>query len=79
MAMHKGKVRAVMLGVGAAFDYHAGSIRQAPKWLQERGMEWLFRLLLEPRRLWKRYLWNNPRFAVFAVLQLLRVKAQRGI
>jgi N-acetylglucosaminyldiphosphoundecaprenol N-acetyl-beta-D-mannosaminyltransferase len=52
----------VLLGVGAAFDFHAGLKRQAPRWLQRSGFEWLFRLLTEPRRLWRRYLRNNPAF-----------------
>ncbi|MCP4246096.1 MAG: WecB/TagA/CpsF family glycosyltransferase, partial [bacterium] len=53
-----------ILGVGAAFDIHAGLLPQAPAWMQRRGLEWLYRLLKEPRRLWKRYLGNNPRFVV---------------
>jgi N-acetylglucosaminyldiphosphoundecaprenol N-acetyl-beta-D-mannosaminyltransferase len=52
----------LMFGVGAAFDFHAGKIRQAPKWMQRSGLEWCFRLGCEPRRLWKRYLKNNPLF-----------------
>ncbi len=71
MAAHRGKVQAVMLGVGAAFDFLAGSKPQAPRWMMKIGMEWLFRLATEPRRLWKRYLKHNPRFLVFFVLQLL--------
>jgi N-acetylglucosaminyldiphosphoundecaprenol N-acetyl-beta-D-mannosaminyltransferase len=51
-----------VLGVGAAFDIHAGLLPQAPAWMQQRGLEWLYRLIKEPRRLWKRYLGNNPRF-----------------
>jgi N-acetylglucosaminyldiphosphoundecaprenol N-acetyl-beta-D-mannosaminyltransferase len=57
-----------VLGVGAAFDIHAGLLPQAPGWMQRRGLEWLYRLLKEPRRLWKRYLGNNPRF-VWKVLR----------
>jgi N-acetylglucosaminyldiphosphoundecaprenol N-acetyl-beta-D-mannosaminyltransferase len=53
-----------LLGVGAAFDIHAGRVSQAPRWMQRSGTEWLYRLSREPRRLWKRYLTNNPRFAV---------------
>ncbi len=71
MAGHKEAVRAVMVGVGAAFDFHAGLVRQAPRWLQAAGLEWAFRLLMEPRRLWRRYLKHNPRFAALAVLQVL--------
>lgn len=53
-----------VLAVGAAFDFHAGSLRQAPVWMQDRGLEWLFRLAMEPRRLWRRYLYLNPLYLV---------------
>jgi N-acetylglucosaminyldiphosphoundecaprenol N-acetyl-beta-D-mannosaminyltransferase len=62
MAAHQGRIPAVMLGVGAAFDFHSGRVKQAPPLVQKLGLEWLFRLLMEPRRLWKRYVYNNPRF-----------------
>lgn len=63
MARHREALAApVLLGVGAAFDFHTGRVRQAPAWMQQRGLEWLFRLVMEPRRLWRRYLSNNPRF-----------------
>jgi N-acetylglucosaminyldiphosphoundecaprenol N-acetyl-beta-D-mannosaminyltransferase len=52
----------VLIGVGAAFDFHAGLVPQAPAWMQRRGLEWLFRLVQEPRRLWRRYARHNPRF-----------------
>jgi len=52
----------LMCGVGAAFDFHAGKVRQAPRWMQRAGLEWFFRLCCEPRRLWKRYFKNNPLF-----------------
>jgi N-acetylglucosaminyldiphosphoundecaprenol N-acetyl-beta-D-mannosaminyltransferase len=52
----------LMIGVGAAFDFHAGRIRQAPRWMQRSGLEWFFRLCCEPRRLWRRYFKNNPLF-----------------
>lgn len=71
MAEHHGKIQAVMLGVGAAFDFHAGAIPQAPVWMQKLGLEWLFRLMTEPRRLWKRYLYHNPRFIILAIAELL--------
>ena len=61
-----------VLGVGAAFDVHAGVIDQAPRWMHPLGLEWLFRLLTEPRRLWKRYLKQNPRFLALLIVQLLR-------
>ena len=65
MADHVERLGAgVLLGVGAAFDIHAGTLRQAPVWIQRRGLEWLFRLAVEPRRLWRRYLVNNPRFVI---------------
>jgi N-acetylglucosaminyldiphosphoundecaprenol N-acetyl-beta-D-mannosaminyltransferase len=73
MAEHKEKISAVMLGVGAAFDFHAGNKPQAPTWMQTIGMEWLFRLLHEPRRLAKRYLYHNPRFMMLALLELLGI------
>jgi N-acetylglucosaminyldiphosphoundecaprenol N-acetyl-beta-D-mannosaminyltransferase len=63
MAVHVGRLEApVIVGVGAAFDFHAGLVSQAPLWMQKRGLEWLYRLTKEPRRLWKRYLQNNPAF-----------------
>lgn len=71
MAGHRGRVNAVMLGVGAAFDFHAGVKPQAPAWMQRLGLEWLFRLSTEPRRLWKRYLFHNPRFVALALADLL--------
>jgi N-acetylglucosaminyldiphosphoundecaprenol N-acetyl-beta-D-mannosaminyltransferase len=52
----------LMFGVGAAFDFHAGKVRQAPRWMQRAGLEWFYRLCREPRRLWKRYFRNNPLF-----------------
>ena len=77
MAAHKGKVQAVMIGVGAAFDFLAGAKPQAPRWMMGVGLEWLFRLATEPRRLWKRYLKQNPRFMVLFALQLLRLRLGR--
>jgi N-acetylglucosaminyldiphosphoundecaprenol N-acetyl-beta-D-mannosaminyltransferase len=74
MAVHKGRIPAVMLGVGAAFDFHTGQARQAPRWAQRVGLEWVFRLLLEPRRLWRRYAKHNPRFVVLLALQLLGLR-----
>lgn len=59
---------ALMIGVGAAFDMHSGRTSQAPKWMQRCGLEWLYRLVTEPRRLWKRYLVNNPAF-IFRIAQ----------
>ena len=64
----------VMLGVGAAFDMHSGRVRQAPLWMQRNGLEWFFRLTQEPKRLWKRYLINNPLFVLRILAQLTGLK-----
>lgn len=78
MAAHRGRVQAVMVGVGAAFDYIAGTIHRAPPWMQRAGLEWLHRLVSEPRRLWRRYLVTNSLFVcgvlAFFGAQLLRRK-----
>lgn len=71
MAAHQAALPLVQLGVGAAFDFHSGRVRQAPKWMQDRGLEWLFRLAAEPRRLFRRYAVQNPRFLALAGIQLL--------
>ena len=71
MAEHSKRIPGVMLGVGAAFDFHAGAVRQAPPVLQRLGMEWAFRLAVEPRRLWKRYLTTNPVYILVAAGQLV--------
>ncbi|HTS18630.1 MAG TPA: WecB/TagA/CpsF family glycosyltransferase [Verrucomicrobiae bacterium] len=70
VAAHRDRVKAVMVAVGAAFDFHAGRVRQAPRWMQRSGLEWLFRLLMDPRRLWRRYFKNNPRFMWLVAWQL---------
>jgi N-acetylglucosaminyldiphosphoundecaprenol N-acetyl-beta-D-mannosaminyltransferase len=62
----------VMCGVGAAFDFHAGRISQAPAWMQERGLEWTYRIAQEPRRLLPRYLYFNPRFMAAFARQFMR-------
>jgi N-acetylglucosaminyldiphosphoundecaprenol N-acetyl-beta-D-mannosaminyltransferase len=70
MAAHWGQLDAsVLVGVGAAFDFHSGGRPQAPRWMQRSGLEWLFRLAVEPRRLWRRYLVNNPLFVARLLLQ----------
>lgn len=69
---HRDRLPLVMLGVGAAFDFHTGRVRQAPAALQGLGLEWLFRLAMEPKRLWKRYAKHNPRFVVLFGRQLFR-------
>jgi N-acetylglucosaminyldiphosphoundecaprenol N-acetyl-beta-D-mannosaminyltransferase len=78
MAQHLGRITApVMIGVGAAFDFHAGLKRQAPLWMQRSGLEWSFRLVTEPRRLWRRYLINNPMFVTLTMVQLLGLRTFR--
>jgi N-acetylglucosaminyldiphosphoundecaprenol N-acetyl-beta-D-mannosaminyltransferase len=67
----------VLVGVGAAFDFHAGLVAQAPGWMQRLGLEWLFRLIQEPRRLWRRYLRYNPRFVAGFASQYLRHRLTR--
>lgn len=59
---HRDKVRGVMIGVGAGFDYHAGNIKRAPMWMQKLSLEWLYRLMQDPKRLFKRYLVTNTRY-----------------
>ncbi|MGZ6345081.1 MAG: WecB/TagA/CpsF family glycosyltransferase [Candidatus Limnocylindrales bacterium] len=76
MAEHAGRLTApVLLGVGAAFDIHSGTLAQAPAWLQQVGLEWAYRLYREPRRLWRRYLSTNPRF----MLAILRRPPRLGL
>ena len=67
----------VLIGVGAAFDFHAGLVPQAPPRMQKVGLEWLFRFMQEPRRLWRRYLRYNPRFVTGFAWQYLRHRAGR--
>lgn len=72
MHEHTAALPAILLGVGAAFDFHAGTVSQAPRWMMTLGLEWFYRLVQEPRRLWKRYVINNSAFILFFSLQLLR-------
>ena len=60
----------VMIGVGAAFDLNVGRVKQAPRWMREHGLEWLFRLIQEPRRLWRRDLIHGSQFVVYVFLEL---------
>ncbi len=77
MANHKGKLDVVMIGVGAAFDFVAGTKTQAPRWMMSAGLEWLFRLWKEPRRLWKRYVKHNPRFVLYSAVQVFQSRLPR--
>jgi N-acetylglucosaminyldiphosphoundecaprenol N-acetyl-beta-D-mannosaminyltransferase len=75
MSAFRGRLNApVLIGVGAAFDMHAGNLRQAPRWIQRSGFEWLYRLSMEPRRLWRRYLKNNPLFVGLLAAQALGLR-----
>jgi N-acetylglucosaminyldiphosphoundecaprenol N-acetyl-beta-D-mannosaminyltransferase len=75
MAEHRDRLEApVLVGVGAALDFHAGVLRQAPRVMQRGGFEWLFRLAMEPRRLWRRYLRNNPAFLLSISGQMLGLR-----
>ncbi len=67
MREHKGRINAVMMGVGAGFDFHAGTIRRAPDWIQKIGLEWLYRLFMDPRRLFKRYIVTNAKFVMYLI------------
>jgi N-acetylglucosaminyldiphosphoundecaprenol N-acetyl-beta-D-mannosaminyltransferase len=79
MARMRPQLRAPMLiGVGAAFDFHAGLVAQAPAWMGHHGLEWLFRLAREPRRLWRRYLRYNPRFVLAVGRQYLASGGRRA-
>jgi N-acetylglucosaminyldiphosphoundecaprenol N-acetyl-beta-D-mannosaminyltransferase len=72
MAQMRPRLQApVLIGVGAAFDFHAGLVRQAPNWMQDAGLEWAYRLAHEPRRLWRRYSRYNPRFVGAFAVQLV--------
>ena len=73
MYEHREKLKVpVMIGVGAAFDMNSGKLRRAPVWMQKHGLEWLFRLVAEPQRLWRRYLVTIPKTAWFVCLELIR-------
>ena len=72
MARQQGKLQAVAIGVGAAFSFHSGEVSQAPRWMMRLALEWLYRLVTEPKRLWRRYLVNNPAFLLLFALQLLK-------
>jgi N-acetylglucosaminyldiphosphoundecaprenol N-acetyl-beta-D-mannosaminyltransferase len=79
MAHHRQRLNAsVLIGVGAAFDFLSGEKRQAPLWMQRSGLEWTYRLMTEPRRLWRRYLWAVPSFVGLLLVQSLRPQRFEG-
>lgn len=69
MAEHQGRIDGLMIGVGAGFDYFSGNIKRAPRWMQRMNMEWFYRLLQEPRRLFKRYAHTNIKFFIEAIIR----------
>lgn len=69
MNLHQGRVNGLMVGVGAGFDYFAGNIKRAPRWMQSRNLEWLYRLLQDPKRLFFRYLYSNSKFIWNAIIK----------
>jgi N-acetylglucosaminyldiphosphoundecaprenol N-acetyl-beta-D-mannosaminyltransferase len=74
MFAHRHLPAPVMVGVGAAFDLNTGRLKQAPGFMREHGLEWLFRLLAEPRRLWRRYLIQGPQFVFYVVAELIGLR-----
>ena len=78
MAAMKGRVQGVMLGLGGAFLLYAGVDSRAPRWMRDLSLEWLYRLILEPRRLWKRYLVTNSEFIVLMVAARIRRLLGKG-
>lgn len=75
MAEHVNRLNVpVLVGVGAVFDFHSGLKKRAPRWMQTSGTEWIYRLVTDYKRLWKRYLKNNPRFVALATMQVLGLK-----
>lgn len=78
MLYHRESIPAVMLGAGAAFDFHAGTVKRAPRWMQEAGLEWVHRLSRQPRRLWRRYLVTNTLFIAWTLGEMLGGRARGG-
>lgn len=72
MAKNTNRINALMIGVGAAFDFYAGTKKMAPVWMMQLGFEWLYRFATEPGRLWKRYLKNNPRFVFYFLVARIK-------
>jgi len=72
MAEHRGKINSCMIGLGGAFPVYAGTVSRSPDWMQRNGLEWLYRLYKEPRRLWKRYFYTNTKFIALLTAQLIQ-------
>ena len=78
MFHHRGKIKAVMLGVGAGFDFHAGTVKRAPEWMRKHYLEWLYRLMQDPKRLWKRYVETNAKFLLLSIPDSFKWKKYRN-
>jgi N-acetylglucosaminyldiphosphoundecaprenol N-acetyl-beta-D-mannosaminyltransferase len=78
MVKHRERIPAAILSVGAAFDFHSGRVTQAPRWMMKSGLEWFFRLVVEPKRLWKRYIFRNPAFVALFTWQLLTTSTEEN-
>jgi N-acetylglucosaminyldiphosphoundecaprenol N-acetyl-beta-D-mannosaminyltransferase len=74
MAEHKNKIHSCMIGLGGAFEVYADIKKRAPQWLQDNSLEWLYRFLQDPKRLWKRYLITNPLFIILLLIQFINIK-----
>ena len=79
MGDHKDRLTCVMMGVGAAFDLFGGRTKEAPRWTRDIGLEWVYRLVQEPRRLWRRHAKHDPRFAALLAWQVLRRLPKRQL
>lgn len=76
MAEHKDRLSCVMIGVGAAFDLFGGRTKEAPRWTRDIGLEWAWRLMQEPRRLWRRHAKHDPRFVALLARQLFKQRLE---
>lgn len=77
MYEHRNRVHALMFGVGAGFDFHAGTVKRAPKWMREHYLEWFYRLMQDPKRLWKRYVVTNIQFVGLSIADAFAWKKQQ--
>lgn len=75
MFNHRGRIKASMIGIGAAFNFHSGKVKRAPKWVQNICMEWAYRLIQQPKHLWRRYAKHNLRFLIFLIAELLTLRS----
>ena len=78
MAEHKNKINSCMIGLGGALEVYAGIKDRAPKWIQDYSLEWLYRLIQDPKRLWKRYLYTNNKFIILFIIQSIKINFKEG-